>query len=45
MPAEKFSFAVTGLLGLDPELKQDLLEMTNPQQRLGTVLELLNGIN
>ena len=44
MPALQFSFAVTGLLGTNPELKQELLEMTDPQQRLSTVLDLLNSI-
>ncbi len=44
MPALQFSFAVTGLLGTDPEVKQQLLEMTDPQQRLSTVLALLNSL-
>lgn len=43
MPAQDFSFAVAGLLGMAAETSQALLEMTSPQQRLDTVLELLNG--
>lgn len=44
MPAHDFSFAVTGLLGMPPETAQALLEMTSAQQRLDTVLEMINGI-
>lgn len=44
MPPLRFSFAVASLLGIDAPMKQQLLEMTDPQQRLGTVLELLNSI-
>lgn len=44
MPALDFSFAIAGILGMPPETSQALLEMTCPQQRLGTVLELLNRL-
>ena len=44
MPALQFSFAVTGLLGTDPDVKQQMLEMTDPQQRLTSVLALLNSV-
>jgi Lon protease-like protein len=44
MPPLQFSFAVASLLGIDPETKQKLLEMTVPQQRLSTVLDLLNSV-
>jgi Lon protease-like protein len=43
MPAMEFSFCVMGLIGIDAELKQELLEMTQPGQRLERILELLNG--
>jgi Lon protease-like protein len=43
MPAMEFSFSVMGLIALDAELKQELLEMTQPGQRLERVLKLLNG--
>lgn len=44
MPPLQFSFAVASLLGIDPETKQKLLEMTVPQQRLSAVLDLLNSV-
>ena len=44
VPARVFSFSVAGLLGMDPETSQALLEMTRPQQRLDTVLEMLNEL-
>lgn len=44
MPAHKFSFAVAGFLHLPPETAQPLLEMTNAQHRLDTVLEMINSI-
>lgn len=44
MPAHKFSFAVAGLLGMAPDTSQALLEMTDAQQRLDTVLEMINGM-
>jgi len=42
MPAQTFSFAVAGLLGMPPETSQALLEMTSAQVRLDTVLEMIN---
>ena len=44
MSAEKFSFAVTAMLGMQPDLAQHLLEMTDAGQRLETVLEMINDI-
>ena len=44
MPAHKYSFAVAGLLGMAPDTSQALLEMTNAQERLDTVLETINAI-
>jgi len=44
MPAREFSFAVAGFLHLPPETAQPLLEMTNAQQRLDEVLEMINSI-
>ncbi len=43
MSAEQFSFAVAGLLRMPSELAQTLLEMTHPQARLDSVLEVLNA--
>ena len=42
MPAQSFSFAVAGLLGIPPEISQTLLEMTSAQERLDTILEMIN---
>lgn len=39
----KFSFLVNGLLGMPAEIKQKILEMKHPQQRLDALLELLNA--
>jgi len=44
MSAPRFSFAVAGLLGMPPDTAQALLEMTDAQQRLDTVLEMINVI-
>ena len=44
MPAENFSFAVTGMLSIPPEMAQALLEQREPQRRLDNVLEMINGI-
>jgi Lon protease-like protein len=44
MPAHRFSFAAAGLLGMPPETSQALLEMTNAQERLDTILEMINAI-
>jgi Lon protease-like protein len=43
MPAQQFSFSVMGLLGIDPDIKQALLEMTQPTQRLEQALAILNS--
>jgi hypothetical protein len=42
MPAEKFSFSVMGLLGIESEFKQEILEMTRPIERLEQTLKILN---
>ncbi len=39
--ATEFSFAINGLLGMDADLKQHLLEMTNAQDRLTYLIEIL----
>jgi Lon protease-like protein len=44
MTPVEFSFLVNGLLGMPAEIKQDLLEMRNPQQRLDAILEMVNSI-
>ena len=44
MPAHRFSFAAAGLLGMPPETSQALLEMTNAQERLDTILEMINAM-
>ncbi len=44
MPAHKFSFAVAGFLQMPPETAQSLLEVTDAQQRLDSVLEIINSI-
>lgn len=44
MPAQKFSFAVAGLLRMPPDTSQTLLEITDAQQRMDTVLEMINTI-
>lgn len=44
MPAKDFSFAIAGLLSMAPEASQALLEMTQPQKRLDSVLEMLNEL-
>lgn len=40
--AQAFSFEVFGLVQLDPELQQEILEYRSPVQRLETLLGLLN---
>jgi Lon protease-like protein len=45
MPAHEFSFAAAGLLEMTPETSQMLLEMTNAQMRLDTVLGMINAIS
>jgi hypothetical protein len=44
MPADTFSFAVTGLLGMDPGVAQQLLETTDTRHRLDSVLGMINGM-
>jgi Lon protease-like protein len=44
MPADMFSFSVMRLLQLDPDMEQDLLEMTDPTSRLEHILTLLNSL-
>jgi hypothetical protein len=44
LSAVEFSFMVNGLFGMPAEIKQEILEMRQPQQRLDTLLELLNSI-
>ena len=41
MAAQDFSFSVMGLLGMDADLKQEILEMTEPTERLEKTLALL----
>lgn len=43
LSAVKFSFMVNGLLGMPAEIKQEILEMKHPQQRLDALLKLLNA--
>jgi Lon protease-like protein len=42
MAAHTFSFAVMGLLGMHADLKQELLEITRPTDRLEQILAILN---
>lgn len=44
MAADKFSFAVTGMIGMPGDIAQALLEQTDPQQRLDDILEMINSI-
>jgi Lon protease-like protein len=44
MSAVEFSFLVNGLLAMPAEIKQGLLEMRQPQQRLDAILERVNSI-
>ncbi len=44
MPADRFSFAVTGMISMPPEMAQALLEQPEPQRRLDEVLSMINGI-
>lgn len=43
MPAQAFSFAIAGVVGMPADTAQRLLEMTSPQQRMDTILDLLNS--
>ena len=44
MTASEFSFSVMGMLGMDTDLKQELLEMTDPNARLERVLAIINQL-
>ena len=44
MAVEEFSFSVMGQLGMDANLKQEMLEMTEPTKRLERALAILNTI-
>lgn len=44
LSATQFSFMVNGLFGMPAKIKQEILEMRHPQQRLETLLKLLNTI-
>jgi Lon protease-like protein len=44
MPAQAFSFAIAGSIGMDAELAQHLLETTDTLYRLETLLKLINHI-
>jgi Lon protease-like protein len=44
MSAVEFSFMVNGLFAMPAKIKQELLEMKHPQQRLDVILEMLNSI-
>lgn len=44
MTPVKFSFLVNGLIGMPTDVKQNILEMKQPQQRLDTILNMVNSI-
>jgi Lon protease-like protein len=44
LSAAQFSFMVNGLFGMPADIKQGILEMRHPQQRLDALLKLLNSI-
>jgi Lon protease-like protein len=44
MSSIEFSFLVTGLIAMPAEIKQDLLEMRRPQERLDAILKMVNSI-
>ncbi len=44
MSPVEFSFLVNGLIAMPAEIKQNLLEMKRPQQRLDAILEMVNSI-
>ena len=44
LSAVEFSFMVNGLFGMPAKIKQEILEMRHPQQRLDVILEMLNSI-
>lgn len=45
MHPQPFSFAIAGHIGMDPSLAQHLLETTDTQQRLDSLLQLLNNVH
>lgn len=44
LSAVEFSFMVNGLFGMPAKIKQEILEMRQPQQRLDALLKMLNAI-
>jgi len=44
LSATEFSFMVNGLFAMPGNIKQDILEMRHPQQRLDALLKMLNTI-
>ena len=44
MSPVEFSFLVNGLISMPADVKQDLLEMKQPQERLDTILNMVNSI-
>ena len=44
MAVQDFSFSVMGMLGMDADLKQEILEMTESTERLQKTLEILNTL-
>jgi len=44
MSSIEFSFLVNGLIAMPTEIKQDLLEMRRPQERLDAILKMVNSI-
>ncbi|MFT6909589.1 MAG: Lon protease-like protein [Oleiphilaceae bacterium] len=45
MSPVEFSFLVNSLIAMPAEIKQNLLEMRRPQQRLDAILEMVSSIN
>ena len=44
MSSIEFSFLVNGLIAMPAEIKQNLLEMRRPQERLDAILKMVNSI-
>ena len=44
LSADEFSFMVNGLFDMPAKIKQEILEMRQPKQRLDALLKLLNAI-
>lgn len=44
LSAVEFSFMVNGLFGMPAKIKQEILEMRQPQQRLDAILDMVNSI-